>query len=145
MKAVVSNLPAGSIYTTVIEQAAEGTLWLPEAGPAEDVTMHFRQGRVVDIQARVGCAELVALLDRHSGESRRISHIGVGLNPHLHHPIGWVIVDEQAHGALFVALGENRYLSGENASSLNIDFTIPNATLLADDRVVVREGVLAKC
>lgn len=138
----VSNLPAGSIYTTVIEGATEGTLWLPRAGPAEDVVLRFERGRIVGIQARRGGAELGALFDRHSGESRRISHIGIGLNPRLHHPIGWVLVDEHIHGALFVALGENRYMGGENASSLNVDFCIPTPTVLADDCVIVREGVV---
>jgi len=31
----------------------------------------------------------------------------------------------------------------ENASSLNVDCAIPNATLLVDDRLIVREGTLA--
>jgi leucyl aminopeptidase (aminopeptidase T) len=136
----VSNLPGGSIYSTVLEDAAEGALWLPQAGAARDVTLHFREGRVVEIEAREGAAELGALFDRHSGESRRISHVGIGLNPALRRSIGWVLVDEHVHGALFVAFGENRYMGGENASSLNVDFCVPDATVCADDRTIVREG-----
>ena len=139
----VSNLPAGSIYTTVIEDATEGTVQLPQAGPADDAVLRFEQGRIVDIQARQGAADLAAMFDRHTGESRRISHVGIGLNPRLRRPIGWVLVDEHVHGAVFVALGENRYMGGENASSLNIDFCVPDATLVADGRGVVRNGVVA--
>jgi leucyl aminopeptidase (aminopeptidase T) len=80
------------------------------------------------------------LLGRHTGDADRISHVGVGLNPHLKSFIGWPLVDEHVHGALFVALGENRYLGGENESSLNIDFALPNATLICDDRVIVEHG-----
>ena len=136
----VSNLPGGSIYSTVLEDATEGRLWLPQAGAARDVRLHFREGRVVEIAAREGAAELGTLFDRHSGESRRISHVGIGLNPALRRPIGWVLVDEHVHGALFVAFGENRYMGGENASSLNVDFCIPDATIYADGRAIVREG-----
>lgn len=138
----VSNLPAGSIYTTVVEEATEGVLWLPQAGPAADATLRFEAGRVVEIQAREGAAALDALLDRHGGESRRVSHVGIGLNPALRRPVGWTLVDENAHGAVFIALGENRYMGGQNASSLNIDFCISGATVMADDRVVVKGGVL---
>ncbi len=136
----VSNLPGGSIYSTVLEDATEGRLWLPEAGATRDVTLHFREGRVVEIEAREGAAELGAMFDRHGGESRRISHVGIGLNPALRRAIGWVLVDEHVHGALFVAFGENRYMGGENASSLNVDFCVPDATIYADDRAIVREG-----
>lgn len=140
--AIVINLPAGSIYTTVLEESAEGNLFLPVAGPARAVHLHFAGGRITQIEAASGADQLNALFDRHSGEPRRISHIGIGLNPRLHHPIGWTIVDEHIQGALFIAFGENRYMGGANASSLNIDFVISAASLRVDERVIVDQGRL---
>lgn len=140
--AIVINLPAGSIYTTVLEESAEGDLFLPVAGPARAVHLHFAGGRVTQIEAASGADQLNALFDRHSGEPRRISHIGIGLNPQLHHPIGWTIVDEHIRGALFIAFGENRYMGGANASSLNIDFVISAASLRVDEQVIVDQGRL---
>ena len=137
-----SNLPGGSIYTTVIEEETEGSLWLPKAAGATDVVLAFRRGRAEQIEAASGAAALRKLFDRHSGEPRRVSHIGVGLNPTLREPIGWTLVDEHVHGHVFVAFGENRYMGGKNASSLNIDFALPGATLLVGDRVVVSKGVV---
>jgi leucyl aminopeptidase (aminopeptidase T) len=137
-----SNLPAGSIYTTVVEEETEGSLWLPKAAGASDVVLTFRKGRVDQIEAASGAAALRKLFDRHSGEPRRVSHLGVGLNPTLHRPIGWTLVDEHVHGHVFIAFGENRYMGGKNASSLNIDFALPGATLLVGDRVVVSKGVV---
>ena len=46
-------------------------------------------------------------------------------------------------GTLFLALGENRYMGGQNEASLNVDYTIPDATILAGDRVIVDTGRLA--
>jgi leucyl aminopeptidase (aminopeptidase T) len=135
-----SNLPAGSIYTTVIEDQTEGSLWLPKAAGAGDVVLTFREGRVERIEAASGEATLRDLFDRHSGEPRRVSHIGVGLNPYLHEPIGWTLVDEHVHGYVFIAFGENRYMGGQNASSLNVDFALPGATFVVGERVVVSEG-----
>jgi leucyl aminopeptidase (aminopeptidase T) len=138
--AIVSNLPGGSIYTTVIETQTYGSLWLPIADEATDVVLHFQNGRIVSIEAASGAVSLVALLDRQTGEPRRISHIGVGLNPELRQPLGWTLVDEHVYGSLFVALGENRYMGGQNESSLNIDFSVPSATLLVGGRAIVRDG-----
>jgi leucyl aminopeptidase (aminopeptidase T) len=140
--ACVSNLPAGSIYTTVLEDSAEGTLALPQAGPAREVVFCFAAGRIVDIQAAEGGDKLAAWLDSHSGEPRRISHLGIACNPALAQPIGWTIVDEHVPGMGFLALGENRYMGGQNISSLNVDYTLPNLTVRVDDHLLVREGKL---
>jgi leucyl aminopeptidase (aminopeptidase T) len=140
--AVSSNLPSGSIYTTVLESETEGRLWLPQAGPAREATLQFERGRIAQIEAAGGAEALNAWLDSHSGEPRRISHIGLGLNPYLARLLGWLLVDRMVPGHLFIALGENRYMGGQNVSSLNEDYDIPGATLLAGQRVVVEAGKL---
>lgn len=137
----VNNLPAGAIYTTVLEEATQGSIRVPWAG-ARDVTLHFMDGRVMAIDAAEGKAELEALFARHSGEARRVSHVGIGLNPYLRRDIGWTLIDEHRHGNLLLAIGENRYLGGANQSSLNVDFALPAATLLADGHMIVADGVL---
>ncbi len=141
--AVVSNLPAGSVYTTVIETETHGALHLPRAEEATDVTLTFVNGAITEIAAASGADSLQALFDRQSGDARRIGHIGIGLNPRLQQLLGWTLVDEHVSGCLFVSLGENRYMGGQNASSLNVDYALPNATLLVDGRTAVREGALA--
>lgn len=138
--AVVSNLPAGSVYTTVLEDSAEGTLFLPKAGAARDATLHFQHGRVTNVEAASGANEIEAMFDGHAGESRRISHIGIGANPHLRKPIGWTIVDEHVWGAMFIAFGENRYMGGQNESTLNEDFALQNASLDVDGVPLLNDG-----
>ena len=125
--AIVSNLPAGSIYTTIVEDSATGSLWLSRMLGATEVTLHFAQGRVAKIEATRGAQELESLFDRHSGDSRRIGHIGVGLNPNLKQAVGWTVVDEHVAGSVFVSFGENRYMGGGNASSLNVDVLLESA------------------
>jgi len=138
----VNNMPAGAVYTTVVEEETRGALWVPQMAAAQAVTLRFAEGRVETIEATEGAAALEALFARHDGEPRRVSHVGLGLNPHLRRAIGWTLVDEHCHGNLLLALGENRYLGGANASSLNMDVALPMATLLADDRVIVADGRL---
>jgi leucyl aminopeptidase (aminopeptidase T) len=139
--AVVSNLPAGSIYTTILESETHGSLWLPKAGAARQVLLTFEAGRITDIEAASGAQELKSWLFSHSGEPGRVSHIGIGLNPYLRQPLGWDIpVDEHVYGFMFIALGENRYMGGKNESSLNVDYVIPQATFLADGKTILSAG-----
>ena len=140
--AIVSNLPAGSAYTTVVEEQTTGTLHLPQAAGATNAILTFTNGRVTHITAESGTGQLEALFDRHQGEPRRIGHIGIGLNPALKTPIGWTVVDEHVLGHLFVSFGENRYMGGQNASTLNVDFTLPSATLTINGRMLVKNGKL---
>lgn len=138
--AIASNLPAGAVYTTILEDATEGQLQLPHAAGATNITLTFESGEIVTVEADRGAGSFRALLERHTGDCRRLGHIGIGLNPNLDHPVGWTIIDEHVHGALFVSLGENRYMGGQNNSSLNIDFALTEATLLAEDSPVILDG-----
>jgi leucyl aminopeptidase (aminopeptidase T) len=141
--AIASNLPAGSIYGTVLEDETEGSLWLPRAAQARDVTLSLHGGRITRIEAAKGADSLRALFHRHTGEPRRVSHVGVGLNPVLPGPeIGWTLVDEHIHGRAFIAFGENRYMGGQNASSLNVDFSLPDATIEVDGKTIVSQGAV---
>ncbi len=124
----------------MIEDSAEGELFVPVAGNARDVVFYFQHGRATRIEAANGASELSAHLDAHEGEPRRISHIGIGLNPYLHKHIGWTIVDEHIIGSLFIAFGENRYMGGQNISNLNEDYALENATLMVDGRTVLLNG-----
>lgn len=137
----VGNLPAGSVYSTVIESSTTGQLVLPPAADEGTAQLTFAGGRIVDL-AGPGRERFEALIRPHCGDRDRISHIGIGLNPFLREGIGWTLVDEHAQGAVFVALGENRYLGGKNQSSLNIDFVLLDATLRIDGAVIVERGRL---
>lgn len=121
--AVVSNLPAGSVYWTVIEERTRGDVRL-----ADGTVLRFDEsGRVAEGPYR--------------GE--RISHVGIGLNGAIRDTIGWTIVDEHRRGAMFVALGENLYMGGNNESAMNVDLVPDSPTLLVDDDTIVDSGELS--
>ncbi|HEU4899444.1 MAG TPA: aminopeptidase [Actinomycetota bacterium] len=140
--AVVSNLPAGSVYTTVLEDRTEGSVRLSAVNQARDVVLTFHAGRVVDIQAARDASAVRELLDRHTGDSGRVGHVGFGLNRHIPAETGWSLLDHHRAGAVFLALGENRYMGGVNASTLNEDFLVAQPTLSAADHLVVDQGAL---
>ena len=140
--AIISYLPSGSVYTTVIADRAEGDLFLPVAGPARAVHLHISSGRVTQIKAVSGADRLIELFDRHDGSSRQITHVGIGLNPRLLQPLGWAMADQHVQGALCIAFGKDRYLRGASISSLNLDFVINGASLRVDEQLIVDQGRL---
>ena len=99
--AVVSNLPAGSVYWTVLEDRTRGLLETADGA----VPQFDEQGRIIG--------------DQLIGE--RVGHVGIATNPLVISDIGWTIVDEHRAGAIFVSIGENRYMGGSNASAVNVD------------------------
>ena len=135
--AIVSNLPAASIYTTVVEESVSGSVRLPRMLGATNVRLDFDTGRINGITAERGAREIEDFLDRHSGESRRIGHIGLGLNRALKDPIGWTLIDEHVMGAVFICFGENRYMGGSNESSLNFDVSLRGAHVLVDGNPIL--------
>ena len=136
--ATVVNLPSGSIYTTVVEPSVSGTVRVDALAACRDVVLTFADGRISGIAASVGdVASVEALFDTSSGEARRISHVGIGLNPAVGAAArGWVLVEENASGSVYLALGENRYLGGANESSLNVDAVVSGGSLWAGGRHV---------
>ena len=120
--ATVSNLPAGSVYWTVLEDATRGRVELVDGTVLEFGT----DGRVTT--------------GEFAGE--RVSHLGIATNPLVSGSIGWTIVDEHRPGAVFLALGENRYLGGENASPINVDLLVASPTVVVGGSLVVVDGEL---
>lgn len=106
------------------------------------MTLHFSGGRIDHIEAERGAQALAVMFDSHSGEPRRVSHFGIGLNPYLKEPVGSVIVDEHIRGWLFIAFGENRYMGGHNLSSLNVDYVHSAVTLEIDGKIIISRGNL---
>jgi len=120
--ATVSNLPAGSVYWTVLEEATRGRVEL-----IDSTVLEFGP------DGRVTTGEF-------GGE--RVSHLGIATNPLVAGSIGWTIVDEHRPGAVFLALGENRYLGGANASAINVDLLPASPTVLVGEAMLVADGEL---
>jgi leucyl aminopeptidase (aminopeptidase T) len=120
--AVVSNLPAGSLYWTVLEDATRGEIEL-----LDGTLIRFDgRGRVVE--------------GPNHGE--RVSHLGIAVNPFVTGAIGWTIVDEHRAGAVFLALGDNLYMGGDNESAINVDLIPASPTVVVDGVTVVGNGML---
>lgn len=139
----VLNLPYGSVSFTVPEDSVEGTICFDRWRDVRDLVVTFNGGRISELSAANSPEAFADFVGTHSGNRDRISHIGIGVNPGIKHPTGLTTIDECKSGMVFVAFGENRFMGGENESTLNIDLVCSGATVLCDDRYLVREERLA--
>ena len=139
----VINFPAGSVYFPPLESSPEGSIYFEQWQDVKGLVLSFQNGRVLNVEADRNVESLKELLALHTGDKDRISHIGIGLNPCVSAYTGHTSLDECRAGAVFLALGENRYMGGENASTLNIDFVSQGCTVVVGEEVLVTNGKLA--
>lgn len=116
-QAPVSNLPAGAVYFVPAPGTGTGDL------PVNGQVWSFSNGALETVDGSHPSTQLHELEGCDAG-GLRISHLGVGCNPHLRRRMDWPLVDEHRFGELFICLGDNVYLGGSNSSTFNQDWTL---------------------
>jgi leucyl aminopeptidase (aminopeptidase T) len=139
-------LPAGEAFTSPLETSANGILRVDSAEyrgiKVRDLRLMFSDGRVVDLTAEKGADALQEALLLSGGDKDRIAVIDVGLNPHSRLIPGSTYHSYEMEGVVTVGIGGISWAPTENRSDFAATFFLPNATLEADGRVIVKEGKL---
>jgi leucyl aminopeptidase (aminopeptidase T) len=147
-KGAWSNLPAGEAYTAPVEGTAQGVIvvqagWHPNL--TEDMTLHFHQGLVVELEGggKVG-EKFRGLLKLESEEEvyktrRNLAELGIGTNPNAKQPDN-ELEAEKIKGTVHLAIGDNSHMGGKVTADLHQDFIIPEPDLLLDDKLVIEGG-----
>lgn len=105
------NMPSGEVFTGPHETSAEGVIRFtiptsPRGVVVEDVTLEFRDGRVVSAHAERGNDYLQATLETDEG-ARYLGELGIGTNFGIDRPIGAILFDEKIGGTVHLALGRS--------------------------------------
>jgi aminopeptidase len=142
------NMPSGEVFTGPVEDSAEGVIRFtiptsPRGVVVEDVTLEFREGRVVSASAERGDAYLQATLETDPG-ARILGELGIGTNFGIDRPIGAILFDEKIGGTVHLALG-NSYpeTGGTNESAVHWDMICDlraGGRLSADGEVLLEDG-----
>ena len=145
------NMPSGEVFTGPHETSAEGRIRFtlptsPRGVVVEDVTLEFREGRVVSARAERGDAYLQATLDTDPG-ARLVGELGIGTNFGIDRPIGAILFDEKIGGTVHLAVGRSYpETGGLNESAVHWDMICDlrrGGRLTADGEPVVEDGRLA--
>jgi aminopeptidase len=142
------NMPSGEVFTSPHEHSAEGRIRFtiptsPRGVVVEDVTLEFRDGRLVSAHAERGDAYLQAAIETDPG-ARYLGEIGIGTNFGIDRAIGAILFDEKIGGTVHLALGRSYpETGGTNESALHWDLICDlreGGTLTADGETILRDG-----
>jgi leucyl aminopeptidase (aminopeptidase T) len=144
--AVETWLPAGELLVPVTPGTGEGTIVIDKAlrqgELIEGLTLTISKGKLISMTATKGLAVLQASYDACTGGKDLFSHIDLGLNPEVSLPTNTGRIVWMAPGGVAIGLGDNTAWGGTNVSSFNFSGAVTNATLEADGKVIIENGVL---
>lgn len=144
------NIPGGEVYTSPVEDSAQGHITFENPGVfagvlMEGIRLEFRDGRVVNASARTNEHFLHELLDMDEG-ARRIGEFAIGTNRHVNFFSNDILYDEKIYGTVHIALGRSYSVCGGlNDSSLHWDIVKDLRTegsLHIDGKPVLEHGEL---
>jgi len=142
------NMPSGEVFTGPHERSAEGRIRFtvptsPRGVVVEDVTLEFREGRVVGAHAERGDGYLQATLDADAG-ARTLGELGIGTNFGIDRAIGAILFDEKIGGTVHLALGRSYpETGGTNESAVHWDLICDlrqGGRLSADGVPILEDG-----
>ncbi len=144
MDDVGSNLPAGEVFCSPVENSVEGEAFFEEAFyKGEKITgIHcvFERGKLKRVSCEKNEHLFKEVLANAQGDKDVVGEFGIGLNPEIDKVTGYVLTDEKIIGSIHIALGENREFGGRNESSLHWDLVMMHPTVEVDGEMIMEEG-----
>jgi len=162
------NLPAGEVFVAPRETYGGGTIYCPLT--IDDLTrgiiikgvrLKFENGTLLpgECTAEVNqevlldtLAKMVELdMEKYDAPNAlKVAELGIGLNPVIDHPIGYILTDEKIGGSVHLAFGRSDMYGGNVQSNMHWDFvTAPDVTLEVEYRdgrraLLMKDGKLVR-
>lgn len=104
-----ANIPDGEIYTAPVKESVNGTIKYNTPSPYRgyvfnDVTLEFKDGKIINATARENTKELNEIFDTDEG-ARYIGEFSIGVNPLIKYPMGDILFDEKIIGSIHFTPG----------------------------------------
>jgi aminopeptidase len=112
------NIPDGEVFTAPVRDSLEGfiTFNAPSISRGiihENIRLEFAKGKIVKAASN-HTDHLNEVLDTDEG-ARYTGEFAIGLNPHIHHPMGDILFDEKIAGSFHLTPG-NAYDTAFNGN-----------------------------
>jgi leucyl aminopeptidase (aminopeptidase T) len=138
-------LPAGELVLPAVLGGAEGKVVIDKLSyqgtTIEGLTLSFSKGALTSMTAKTGLSALQARYDASTGAKEQFSYLDLGLNPEAKLPTNTGRIVWMAPGAVTIGLGDNTGWGGSNVSSFGLSAPITAATLTADGKTLIKDGV----
>lgn len=142
------NFPDGEIYTSPVEDSANGTIYFDfpqiyRGNESHKVRVRLENGKVVEASAEKGEEYFLNMINMDEG-SRFVGEIAIGTNNMIQDITGNILFDEKIGGAIHMALGASYpEAGGKNVSGLHWDLikNMKNGSeIYADDILIYKDG-----
>lgn len=145
------NMPDGEIFTTPIENSAEGQIRFTYPGispvgsrEVNNITLTFKNGKVTRAKAEKGEEFLKEILKTDEG-AKRIGEIAVGTNTSIDKFTKNMLFDEKMGHCIHLALGYaplGEETGGKNHSSIHWDLlkNMKTGEIHADNQLIYQKG-----
>lgn len=142
------NFPDGEIYTSPVEDSANGTIYFDfpqiyRGNEAQKVRLKLENGKVVEATAEKGQDFFLNMINMDEG-ARFVGEIAIGTNAMIQDVTGNILFDEKIGGSIHMALGASYpETGGKNVSGLHWDLikNMKNGSeIYADDKLIYKDG-----
>jgi aminopeptidase len=122
-----SNIPAGEVFYSPVEDSANGVVTFGEypgwygGHQVQGIRFRFEDGVIVEASSESDEDFLLATLDTDEG-ARRLGEFGIGCNEGIDRAFGNALFDEKIYGTIHLAIGAGfPFLGGTNESAVHWD------------------------
>ncbi|MDX1797474.1 MAG: aminopeptidase [Candidatus Lokiarchaeia archaeon] len=160
------NLPAGEVFFPPNEKQGEGKLFCPltierySNKILKNIDLTFKNGKLLinkisadnDLDLLINAFKQSEEIDKKNNvpelRTYNVGELGIGCNPVITKPIGYILTDEKINGSVHVAFGFNKSFGGTSASQMHWDFvTAPRANITVEyvdgsKKVIMENGKL---
>ncbi len=148
---MLTNLPAGKIFTLPREGTMNGTIVIDGSWDSdlvdEPVVLQVENGLVVDVKGGTAAAQIrqtfgeaaKRLKSRDQENVWTIAEFGFGMNPNAR-VTGNVLEDEKRLGTAYFSIGDNTRLGGSAAVGIQISGVLEQPSIWMDETLLFEKG-----
>ncbi|DAC49041.1 MAG TPA: hypothetical protein D7H92_02360 [Candidatus Poseidoniales archaeon] len=148
---MLTNLPAGKIFTLPREGTMNGTIVIDGSWDSdlvdEPVVLQIENGLVVDVKGGTAAAQIrqtfgeaaKRLKSKDQENVWTIAEFGFGMNPNAR-VAGNVLEDEKRLGTAYFSIGDNTTLGGSAAVGIQISGVLERPSIWMDETLLFEEG-----
>jgi len=145
------NLPAGEVYFPPHEKQGEGKLFIPLTKERythkfiKNLELFFKDGKLLidkvsadtNLEVLIDAFKQREEIDRKNNvpelRTYNVAELGIGCNPVITKPIGYILTDEKINGSVHLAFGFNISFGGTSVSQMHWDFiTAPKENITVE-------------
>ncbi|UCC21277.1 MAG: aminopeptidase [Promethearchaeota archaeon] len=155
------NLPAGEVFFPPNEKQGEGKIFCPITKERythkfiKNVELVFKEGKLLldkvsadnNLDVLIDAFKQREKIDKANNvpeiRTYNVGELGIGCNPLITKPIGYILTDEKINGSVHVAFGFNKSFGGTSISQMHWDFvTAPKVNMTVEYKDGSKKGIM---